>query len=129
MAVCLEARLVQSDLPAADKRTRPSRLVQGQGCAQGRATLCQGSVAHKVAHKHAQGTHKVAHKVTNRHPRTRSRKLSRAQGQVPLPGERNAQGLHKVQAHMVMEQGSGQTAIYIYIYTRGDLSLYSDRVK
>ena len=96
--------------------------------AQGWTGLCPGKGAHKVeqpcaraggAQGHAQGrtrTHKVAHKVTDRHPRTRSRKLNRAQGLHTLPGEQKAQGAHKVCAHMVMEQGSGQTAIYIYIY-------------
>ena len=96
--------------------------------AQGQVGLCQGKGAHKVeqpcaraggAQGHAQGrtrTHKVAHKVTDRHPRTRSRKLNRAQGQVALPGGGNAQGAHKVLINTVWEQGSGQSAIYIYIY-------------
>ena len=51
MAVCLKARLVQSDLPAADKRTRSGRLVRGQGRAQG--WHAQG--AHKVRTRYAQG--------------------------------------------------------------------------
>ena len=55
MAVCLEARLVQSDFRAADKHTKYTRLVLGQGCAQ--RWRAQG------AHKEAQGTHKAAHKV------------------------------------------------------------------
>ena len=55
MAVCLKARPVQSDLPAADKRTRFTRLVPGKDAHK--------DGTHKVRTRYAQGTHKAAHKV------------------------------------------------------------------
>ena len=79
MAVCLKARLVQSDLRAARNLTRSGRLVLGQGRAQGRATLCQGrwrtrsrTRTHKDAQGGAQGHGPAsAHKVKKAKPRTR----------------------------------------------------------
>ena len=81
MAVCFKARLVQSHFGAAGKRTRYSRLVLGQGRAQGRATLCQGrwrTRSRTRTHKDAQGGAQghgppSAHKVKKAKPRSRFR--------------------------------------------------------
>ena len=124
MVVCLNTRLVPHLVLDFLVRTRfghrfvhkvwqPSAHQVCKACAE-------GGVAHKVAHKHAQGAHKVAHKVLQK---------PRAQGQPSLvqdlgahkvttgvvPAELRTR-LHKVPRDTSWGQRRAQTTIYIYIY-------------
>ena len=106
MAACLEARLVQSGLSAAGKRTRSTQLVRGQGRAQG--WHAQG--AHKVRTRYAQG---CAQGLFNLVQRFFAHKVH-----APSPGNET----HKVRTRSARiwfrnkDLGKLPCHIYIYIY-------------